>query len=152
MSRFRFVYQALLDARIAEERARQRTVSRVMSRQSELQSELIRRHEYIESQRHLAREQLVGSVNIDVLRSYAGQSVQAMRRVQAILIEMSEVHRVLKTAREELLEYRRRRQGIECMRDRALRRWKKECRRKEIREQDDLASVRAARESGKVMT
>ena len=78
--------------------------------------------------------------------SNMGQSVQAMRRIRALLQEMSEVHGALESAKERWMECRRRRRSIECLRDRALASWNRQRKRIEIREQDDLVSTRASRE------
>ena len=143
---FVFNYQAVLEARAAEEAASEQAIGPLVSRRNTLESELIEHRQYLESNRHLTRSQLVGDIDINVLRSYAGQSVQAMRRIRSLLLEMSELHGVMETAKEEWMECRRRRRSIECLRDRALVSWNRQRRRMEIREQDDPVSTRASRE------
>jgi len=146
MKSFVFDYQVVLDSRTAEEQASERDISPLVARRSALESELVEHRHYLESNRHLTRSQLTGRIDIDVLRAYAGQSVQALRRIRALLQEMSEVHGALESAKERWMECRRRRRSIECLRDRALASWNRQRKRIEIREQDDLVSTRASRE------
>ena len=54
---------------------------------------------------------------------------------------MSEVHGARESARAEWQACRHRRRAIECLRDRAKIAWERDCRRREHREQDDLAST-----------
>ena len=146
MKRFTFNYQALLDARSAEEQAKKRVLGSILSRRGGLEGDLCRQESFIKSNQHMTRLQLVGPVDIDSLRSHAGQSVQAMRRMHVILLELSEVHRRLEQARMELVELRRQRRTMELLRDRAKDRWVRQERRREHRELDELVSVRTARE------
>ena len=146
MKPFVFVYQAVLDARLAEEEASKRSIGRIVARRSGLEQSLVEHRGFLETNRELARSSLVGRIDIETLRAHAGQSVQVLRRIRSLLSEMSEVHGALEAARAEWTECRHRRRAIECLRDRAKQDWEREQRRRERREQDDLTSTRASRE------
>ena len=146
MKSFQFNYQSILEARRSEEKSSEQAFAAIVTRRSAIENELVRNRHYLESNRHLARSQLTGSIDIEVLRSYAGQSVQVMRHIRSLLVEMSEVHGAMEAAKERWIGCRRSRRSIECLRDRAHEEWRRRRRRLEIREQDDLASMRRSRE------
>ncbi len=146
MKPFVFAYQAVLEARVAEEEASKQAIAAIVKRRSTLEQGLVEHRGFLESNRNQARSGLVGRVDIDTLRAHAGQSVQVMRRIRGLLAEMAEVHDDLGRARDEWKACRRRRKGVECLRDRARKSWERECRRAERRAQDDLVATRASRE------
>ena len=146
MKRFVFAYQPVLEARIAEEEASKQAIAAIVKRRSTLERGLVEHRGFLESNRTQARSELVGRVDIDTLRAHAGQSVQVMRRIRSLLAEMAEVHEALDKARDAWRACRQRRQGVECLRDRARKSWERECRRAERRAQDDLVATRASRE------
>ena len=78
MKSFQFNYQSILEARRSEEKSSEQAFAAIVTRRSAIENELVRHRHYLESNRHLARSQLTGSIDIEVLRSYAGQSVQVM--------------------------------------------------------------------------
>lgn len=146
MKAFEFSYQSILEARRSEEKSSEQAFAAIVARRDAIENELVQNRHYLDSNRHLARSQLTGSIDIEVLRSYAGQSVQVMRHIRTLLVEMSEVHGAMQAAKERWTACRRSRRSIECLRDRAHEKWLRRRRRLEIREQDDLALMRASRE------
>lgn len=146
MKPFVFAYQAVLEARLAEEEASKRVIGRIVSRRGDLERSLVEHRGFLETNRAVARSSMVGRIDIEQLRSHAGQSVQVLRRIRSLLAEMAEVHASLESARADWRACRQRRRGIECLRDRAKLAWDRDRRRRELREQDDLASTRASRE------
>tara|TARA_Y100000589_G_scaffold297916_1_gene306031 strand:- start:8055 stop:8504 length:450 start_codon:yes stop_codon:yes gene_type:complete len=146
LKRFVFAYQSVLEARVAEEENAKQAIATIVKRRNALERGLVEHRGFLEANRSQARTELVGKVDIDTLRAHAGQSVQVMRRIRALLAEMAEVHGALDTARDAWRACRQRRKGIECLRDRARKTWDRDCRRAERRAQDDLVATRASRE------
>lgn len=145
MKRFVFAYQSLLEARFAEEEASRQAMASIVRRRAALERGLVEHREYLEVNRSQTRSGLVGRVDIESLRAHAGQSVQVMRRIRALLSEMAEVHAALDRARDAWRACRQRRQGVEHLREKARISWQRACRRAERRVQDDLVATRVSR-------
>jgi flagellar export protein FliJ len=144
MTRFKFPYVAVLDVRRAEERRQQQVVGELLQRQQGLQDELRRRQQFLDANRHRSRDALTGLVDIDGLRQHAGLAVQAMRRADAIVLELADLHRRVLEARTVLVDRMRQRRAVERLRDRMFDRWKRDMNRAQDRIEDDAAVVRVA--------
>ena len=144
MTGFEFPYEAVLGVRQAEERQQQQVVGDLQQRQQGLQDELRRRQQFLDANRHRSRHALTGRVDIDGLRQHAGLAVQAMRRADAIVLELADLHHRLLDARTVLVDRMRRRRAVERLRERMHERWTRHMNRTQDRIEDDAAVVRVA--------
>jgi flagellar FliJ protein len=145
MSRFRFSLEPLLTARRHAERERQRAVAELERERRDLENRLRKQQQFIGEGKRLARDQLVGRLDLSAMREHAAATIALMRDAQRVVLELAGVHKRLDSARAELVEAARQRRAVELLRERRYERWKREINRAEDAAIDELAVHAAAR-------
>lgn len=139
MARFRFQLEPVLKARRHAERARQRVVASLEGERLGLERRIRGHQDAIASSRRLLREQIVGRLDVHMLRGESAVAVAAMRQAQQLVLELAGVHKRLEAARGELIEATRARRAIELLRERRFEAWRKAQEKAEQNLLDELA-------------
>lgn len=148
MARFRFALDPLLHAREVAEREKQLVVAEIERERIAAEERLRQFQDEIMSGKQVLRSSLIGTLDIKMLRSRAGLSLQSVRRAQETVLQLAGIHRRLESARQELVEASRRRRAIELLREKRYDAWKSALDKKDEAALDELAILKAARRSG----
>ena len=140
MKAFIFKLQRVLDLRVSREREAQRILAAIQRTVSRLETTL--------QETEVARKQastdlksgMVGVLSIDDLRLHAALGQQHARRARQILIELAAIQPQFDEARATLIKATSNRRGMEFLRDRAYREWRRECKRTERREEAEWSN------------
>lgn len=146
MKGFEFDLQAVLDARVAQERRCQVVVAGIERRRAELEERIREMQRALVGSREDLREHLgasAGAVDLRGVRLQASASLGLLGKAQRAVFELAGVHRRLDAARLDLLRAATRRKAVEALRDRRLEAWKREQKRREDAALDELNVMRA---------
>ncbi len=119
MARFVFRLEALLRARRREEEAAQHRVAGLERARLALEGSLRLQRARILPDGGALRERLTGPLDMRELRLPASASLEAMRRVNEIVLQIAVLYRHLEAARARLVEAARGRRALELLRESA---------------------------------
>jgi flagellar FliJ protein len=145
MAKFTFKLQALLELRSREEDRLRMEYAKLVRARAGIEEFLRMQQGRITEQKSSMREQLVGRVDTDALRTHAHGVLGVMREAQTAAIELAGLARRQEKARAELVSAQGRRRAVELIRERRLSEWKVEQERREVADLDDLVSCAAGR-------
>lgn len=151
MARFVFELQAVLSARRAQERAKQRAVAELEAQRLAAENEIRACRERLEAERDDLRDALAGeraapgAVNLAHVRMQAAASLHVVADAQRAVLRLAGLMKRLDAARLDLLEATTRRKAVETLRERRLEAFMDEQRRRERAAADELAVMHAAR-------
>jgi flagellar FliJ protein len=150
MPKFRFALEPVLEMRRREEREQQRRVAELERQRLDIEARVARHEAMLRSEREDLRDRLApGSSSsgtaFAAVRAQAAASVDAVRRLRRLAIDLSGVMERLARVRSELAEAASRRRAVELLRERRFAEWLSEQNRREQASQDDLSTMRAAR-------
>lgn len=140
MARFIFQLEPLLKHRQMIEDQAQRALAMGMRQRMILENELRRHQETIRDDKQLMGQSLMGQVDVPRIRQHAMHVGQVAVRAQEIGFRMVELHHRIEQARGELVQAMQQRKAVELLRDKQLRRWKREQNRRETSQLDELAT------------
>ena len=160
MSRFRFQLEHVLELRRREEREAQVAFSKIDRERVAVESQIRGYQRTIVGFKRDLRSALTGEapadgaggapITLGDVRLQAGASLMMMGKAQAAVLRLAGAHRRLETARAQLLGAARARKGVELLRERRLEQWKRAQARREASELDDLTTMRAGRDDGRL--
>lgn len=147
MAKFIFRLEAVLRARLAEERARQLALAAIERERVEIEDQIRECQSQISRERGEMRDRLggAGPVMLREVRMQAHAALHASARAQQAVLRLAGVHRRLDAARRELLEATTRRKAVERLRERRLEEWTTQQKYIEAAAIDELVVMRAAR-------
>ena len=144
MKAFKFKLQRVLDLRLSREQEAQRVLASVQRTRTRLQESLQQAESARQQASHDLKSGMVGVLSIDDLRLHAALGQQHARRSRQLVIELAAMQPQIEAARTALIKATSERRGLEYIRDRALGKWRKECRRVERRDEAELAVIGAS--------
>ncbi|MAJ47850.1 MAG: flagellar export protein FliJ [Planctomycetes bacterium TMED75] len=145
MASFRFKLQALLDLRLREETTCRIEFSKLMGQKSDIEQRLIAHQQTIQAGKDSMREGMVGKVDALALRLQSHAALGLMREAQAAAIALAGLAKRIETSRSKLDVARSRRRAVEVLRERRYEEWKLQQERREVSDQDELATFSAFR-------
>lgn len=145
MAKFQFSLDPLLKARRRAEQSRQRSVAELEQERLRLESSLRGQQSVIVENKRDLKSQLVGRLDVAMLRRHAAAMMQQARVAQRVVLELAGVHQRLEAARAELVEAAKARRAVELLRDRRMEQWKASIAKAETDALDELAVIKAAR-------
>lgn len=150
MAKFVFQLEAVLRARVAEERERQLALGVIERERAALEDRIREWQRGIVAAKDDLREELDSTregapVDLQRVRLQAGASLHLVARAQRAVLELAGVHRRLDAARLELLQASIRRKAVESLRDRRLEEWRYAEKSREAAGLDELMVMRASR-------
>jgi flagellar export protein FliJ len=152
MPRFVFPLEAALEQRQRLERDRQIVVAQLQREASLLedrirviQGEIVREKQELRSA--VDAERAGGVVDLASARRQGAASLARIREAQGLALQLAGMLKRLDQARLDLLEAARRRAAVQMLRDRRYDEWKRQQSRRETSELDEIAVMRAGRQS-----
>jgi len=145
MDKFQFKYEAVLRQLQATEEQRQRELAQHLRHRSILHDRLQQMQQTVRDAKQQLTDGLVGAVDVDRIRGFAGYSGQVTNQAQQTIRELAKIEQNAEASRAALAEAMRQRKAMELLRDRHYRRWLEEQKRREAAELDELAVQRYAR-------
>lgn len=136
---FRFRYQSLLEHRRHVEEQRQRELAQRLQRRRELENMLTEAQSTIRENKHELAESLRGRVDMSQLGMFARYSVHMAGRGMHVVRHIAAAQQEVDKAREELLHATQQVKALELLRDREHAQWKKQQKKKEDQQLDELA-------------
>ncbi|MFZ4573329.1 MAG: flagellar FliJ family protein [Phycisphaerales bacterium] len=148
MAKFVFRLEAVLRARLAEERARQLALATVERERAAIEEEIRGHQVAIATERAEMRERLSpgAPVQLRAVRLQAHAALHAVARAQQATLRLAGVYQRIDVARRDLLKATTRRKAVERLRERRFEEWAQERKRAETAALDELAVMRAALE------
>ena len=145
MATFKFPLQVVLDQYEKLERDQKIALARIEAERQSQEGELIGYQNSIREQKEDLRRWLggAGTVDLSMARLQAGASLSTQFKAQQSAIRLAGTHRRLEEQRERLREASRRRKAVELLKERQFEAWKREMKRREAAELDELAVMRA---------
>jgi len=142
MARFRFPMQRLLDARLQEERRRQRLVAELEGQRRTIEAEISERQSAIRGGKRRLRAMLAGGERVDLrsARFEMNASLSSEGAAREAALRLAGVHERLEAARASLLEATTARRAVELLRDRRYEQWKSAQEKAEARLLDEIGS------------
>ena len=145
MATFRFKLQALLDLRLREETTCRIAYGKLMGQKSDIEQRLIAHQQTIQAGKDSMRDGMIGEVDALALRLQSHAALGLMREAQAAAIALAGLAKRIETSRSELDIARSRRRAGEVLRERRYEEWKLQQERREVADQDELATFSAFR-------
>ena len=145
MPTFRFKYDAVLRQRQAAEEQCQHELAKHLRRRGELRDHLHRMQQTVRDAKSQLSGGLVGHVDVDRIREFAGYSGQVTMQAQDTIRQLAQVEQHTQQARQQLAEAMRQRKAMELLRDKHYKQWLAEQNRQEREELDELAMQRYTR-------
>ena len=145
MATFRFKLQALLDLRLREETTCRIAYGKLMGQKSDIEQRLIAHQQTIQAGKDSMRDGMIGEVDALALRLQSHAALGLMREAQAAASALAGLAKRSETSRSELDIARSRRRAVEVLRERRYEEWKLQQERREVADQDELATFSAFR-------
>ncbi|MCC6283955.1 MAG: flagellar export protein FliJ [Phycisphaerales bacterium] len=150
MARFRFTLEPVLEMRRREEREHQRRVAELERQRLDIEAQVERHESMLSAERGDLRDRLAPGAGSSgtafaAVRAQAAASVDAVRRLRRLALDLSGVMERLARARSELAHAAARRKAVELLRERRFAEWLADGARREQAGQDDLSTMRAGR-------
>lgn len=150
MPKFRFPLEPVLEMRRREEREHQRRVAALERQRLDIETRVARDEDAMRTERQDLRQMLApgsqpSGTAFAAVRAQAAASVDAVRRLRRLALDLSGVMERLARARSELAGAAARRRAVELLRERRYAEWLADQSRREQAGQDDLSTMRAAR-------
>ena len=147
MAKFIFRLEAVLRARLAEERARQLSLGAIERERAVIEDEIRAHQRAISTEREEMRERLApgAPVHLRSVRLQANAALHAVARAQQATLRLAGVHQRVEIARRELLKATTRRKAVERLRERRLEEWRWEQKYAEAAALDEIMVMGAAR-------
>ncbi len=142
MQRFHFRYATLLKQAERHEQQRQRELAERLRTRIILETQLRDMQTTIQTAKHELGEGLVGKVDLAAIGAVARYAGDSTLRGRAIVQRLARLDGQIDRARSDLADATRKRRSLELLHDRDHEAWKKERRRKETLELDEVASRR----------
>lgn len=139
--RFHFGLQRLFDIRKRSERKAQQALATLNREKASIEAQLREAEQRRIERLDLHRTDMVGVLNIDMLRMHASISQQQASHARSLLVQRAALEPRIGSAMEDLLEIMKKRRGVECLHDKALMQWKHENRKSERREESEIGML-----------
>lgn len=142
MKRFQFKLEPLLRQRKHAERERQRELALLDRRRFEIENQIRSHQRRIVAGKHELGAHLRGRIDTNAIRTHAAMTLQLDANTRLLVLQLSDLYKQIRGARELLIEALKRRKAIEHLRQRRFEAWKYEMDRQEANELDDMVTTR----------
>lgn len=152
MANFSFKLDPVLFKRRVEEDRCQHDLAKSLRQRMILRDQLRLMQQTISQSKRQLSGGLSGQVDVKQVLQFAHYSDQVTLRAHRFVVRLSGVEKQIDAARKKLIEATRARKALEILRDRRYQQWRKEMRRREEAQLDELAvqrhGYRIAQEAG----
>ncbi|MEM9420459.1 MAG: flagellar export protein FliJ [Planctomycetota bacterium] len=146
MPQFIFRYESLLQHRRNLEDQAQRQMAERVRTQMILTDQLRGMQQQISDSKRDLGGALVGKVDLSQVGEFTRYNADSTVRGRQLVRRLAELETQVETARQQLVNAMQQRKALDLLRERDLKKWKIEQKRKETAELDDLASQAYTRE------
>jgi flagellar FliJ protein len=143
--KFVFQFESVLRQRQVEEDRCQRAFAKLLRQRLILHTQLRQMQQTITQSRGELRGVLLGAVDMSRVSQFAVYSGQATRQAQQVMMKLAQLERQMESSRSVLLEATKGRRAIELLRDKHLRRWRREQEAREAAQADEMNTQAFAR-------
>ena len=145
MATFNFRFQSVLEHRRRIEDECQRELAQHLRTHMILEGQLQRMERQVRQSKHELADALVGRVDVQRVSDFARYSGHSAERARQLADRISQAKRQIDQARAKLLDATRQRKAMELLRSRHEQAWRKELRRREAMQMDELATQQFVR-------
>lgn len=142
---FRFRFQAVLDHRKLVEEQRQRELAICLRHKAELENLLRQTQQTLRGNKQQLADALTGRIDMSQLGGYARYANHMTVKGMGVVRRIAAAEQQAEQARARLLEATKRVKALELLRDRELAQWKKQQRKAEDAQLDEVAVQQHAR-------